>query len=164
MVGLNSNKGPTLTLLTMRIKIQSKGYTTVFYAKGAGCTAASIRRAGAIFRKQTNDRNSLNIPLIAETPTLADSWEQAPYHSVEQSRRMSDPSLLSLMKPCYRPQAVSAQAPIILNPELTRCSKRCPRLAGASSVAYPAWGEEVSKKPPGLRQATPPPSSKSLRG
>jgi hypothetical protein len=57
------------------------------------------------------------------------------------------------MKPCYSPQAASAQVPIIVNPELARCSKRCPRLAGASSVAYPAWGEEVSKKPPSLRQA-----------
>ena len=32
--------------------------------------------------------------------------------------------------------------------ELARCSKRYPRLAGASSMAYPAWGEEESKKPP----------------
>jgi hypothetical protein len=66
---------------------------------------------------------------------------------------MRDPSSPFLMKPCYSPQAASAQVPIIVNPELARCSKRCPRLAGASSVAYPAWGEEVSKKPPGLRQA-----------
>ena len=40
---------------------------------GAGCDAASIRRAGAIHRMQENDRNSLNTPPIAETLILADS-------------------------------------------------------------------------------------------
>ena len=56
-----------------RTEIQRKGYTTVAASQGAGCAAASIRRAGAIRRTQENDRNSLNIPPIAETSTLADS-------------------------------------------------------------------------------------------
>ena len=120
---------------------------------GAGCTTAEHHRAGAIRRQRANDRNSINIDPIMATPPLADSWEQTSDHSVEQSRRMSNPSLPSPMKPCRSSQAASAQVPIIVNPELARCSKRSPSLAGASSVAYPAWGEEVSKKPPGLRQA-----------
>ena len=117
-------------------------------------------RAGAIHRQQENDRNSINIEPIMETPPLADSCEQTPDHNVEQSRCMSNPSLQSPTEPCYSPQAASAQVPIIVNPELARCSKRSPSLAGASSVAYPAWGEEVSKKPPGLRQAN---ASNALR-
>ena len=110
-------------------------------------------RAGAIHRQQENDRNSINIEPITETPPLADSCEQTPDRNVEQSRCMSNPSLPSPTEPCYSSPAASAQVPIIVNPELARCSKRSPRLAGASSVAYPAWEEEESKKPPSIRQA-----------
>jgi len=73
-------------------------------SQGAGCAAASIRRAGAIHRKQENGRNSINIPPIMETPPLADSWEQTPDYDVEQNRRMSNPSLQSPMEPCYSPK------------------------------------------------------------
>jgi hypothetical protein len=48
------------------------------------CTAASIRRAGAIHRKQANDQISINILPTTETPPLADSWEQTLEHSVQQ--------------------------------------------------------------------------------
>ena len=46
---------------------------TVAAGQGAGCAAASIRRACAIHPKQENDRNSLNTPSIAETVALVDS-------------------------------------------------------------------------------------------
>jgi hypothetical protein len=111
-------------------------------------------------RQQENDRYSINIEPIMETPPLAESCEQAPDHRVEQSRCASNPSLPSLTEPCYSLQAASVQVPIIVNPELARCSKRSPSLTGASSVAYPARGKEVSKKPPALRQAN---ASNALR-
>ncbi len=57
------------------------------------------------------------------------------------------------MTRCCSYQAASTQVPIVINLELARRSKRCPRLAGASSVAYPVWREEESKKPSSLRQA-----------
>jgi hypothetical protein len=46
---------------------------TLAASQGAGCAAASIRRAGAIHRKQENGKNSLNTPPIAETSASADS-------------------------------------------------------------------------------------------
>ncbi len=121
--------------------------------QGAGCAAASIRRASAIRRKQANDQNSINIQPITETAILAGSWEQALEPSVQQCHRAGDQSQPSSITRCHSLQAASTQVPNAVNPELARCSKRCPRLAGASSVAYPAWGEEESKKPPGLRPA-----------
>jgi hypothetical protein len=145
-------------------EIQVRGTRLLRVDQGAGCVVASIRRAGAIHRKQVNDRNSLNIQPIIETPPLAGSWEQALVHSVQQCHHTGDQRQPYSIMRCHSLQTASIQVPTVVNPELARCSKRCPRLAGASSVAYPAWGEEESKKPPGLRQAMPPTSSASSPG
>ncbi len=68
------------------------------------------------------------------------------------------------MMRCCSYQAASTQVPIVINLELARRSKRCPRLAGASSVAYPVWREEESKKPSSLRQAMPSNELRRLAG
>jgi hypothetical protein len=68
---------------------------------------------------------------------------------------MDNPSQPNPNEALLQPQAAPSPSPNHRQSELARCSKRSPSLAGASSVAYPAWGEEGSKKPPGLRQAIP---------
>ena len=45
----------TETQYNLKAEIQLKGYMTVAASQGAGCAAASIRRAGAIHRMQEND-------------------------------------------------------------------------------------------------------------
>jgi hypothetical protein len=64
-------------------------------------------------------------------------------HSVRNPRQG-----VCTLSPSHRSKTIQT---ILL--ELARCSQRYPCLAGTSSVAHPAWGEEGSKKPPSLRQA-----------
>jgi hypothetical protein len=111
-----------------RTEIQSKGIHNCCETHGADCTAAEPRRAARNPPTAANDRNSINIDLIPVTPPLADSWEQASDHSVEQSRRVSRLSLPTPMKTRYILQTASAQVPILINPELARCSSAVPAL------------------------------------
>ena len=82
----------------------------------------------------------------------------------ERTHRIEDASLQSAQRHMHTPHHSIQAYHKAIQIELARCSKRYPRLAGASSMAYPAWGEEVSKKPPSLRQAMSPTSSASSRG
>jgi hypothetical protein len=154
----------TETQYNLKTEIQHKGCMTVAASQGAG-----LRR----HEHPPRGRNSPNAgerPKLAQYPTDCGNLDigrqlRANARACRRAKPMYARSKLAIPdEALLQPQAASAQVPIIVNSELARCSKRCPRLAGASSVAYPAWGEEVSKKPPGLRQAMPPPSSTSLRG
>ena len=118
-------------------------------------------RAGAIHRQQENDRNSINIEPIMETPPLADSCEQTPDHNVEQSRCMSNPSLQSpdgaLLQPpsCFSPSPNHRQSRA--SPLLQALSQTCWCFFSGLSGLGGRSKQETPRPPPGkcLQRAPP---------
>jgi hypothetical protein len=99
----------------------------------------------AITRRRRNECANPRHPLgaLMQGYSSLGSEPAAVTHSVRNPRQG-----VCTLSPSHRSKTIQT---ILL--ELARCSQRYPCLAGTSSVAQPAWGEEGSKKPPSLRQA-----------
>lgn len=125
---------------------------------------AYSHRSGDARCNHVADNISPNTQRIRKPATSTCSSDARLQSYAERTHRFEDASLQSAQRHMHTPHHSIQAYHKAIQIELARCSKRYPRLAGASSMAYPAWGEEVSKKPPGLRQAMPPTSSASSRG